>query len=74
MFTTLFLFRIVKAILVATIGIMAALIVIGNTTDYDTNYFFVEHVMKMDSVFPTSHIHYRSINNPIFFMSLIFLL
>ncbi|HXS57036.1 MAG TPA: DUF2165 domain-containing protein [Hanamia sp.] len=67
MFTTLFLFRIVKAILVATIGIMAALIVIGNTTDYDTNFFFVEHVMKMDSVFPMSHIHYRSINNPLFF-------
>jgi predicted small integral membrane protein len=67
MFTTLFLFRIVKAILVAAIGIMAAFIVIGNTTDYDTNYFFVEHVMKMDSVFPASHIHYRSINNPIFF-------
>lgn len=67
MFTTSFLFRIAKTILVAAIGIMATLIVIGNTTDYDTNYFFVEHVMKMDSVFPTSHIHYRSINNPTFF-------
>ena len=67
MYTTSFLFRLAKAILVAAIGIMAALIVIGNTTDYYTNYFFVEHVMKMDSVFPTSHIHYRSINNPGFF-------
>jgi predicted small integral membrane protein len=67
MYATSFLFRIAKAILVAAIGIMAALIVIGNTTDYYTNYIFVEHVMKMDSIFPGSHIHYRSINNPIVF-------
>jgi predicted small integral membrane protein len=67
MYTTSFLFRLAKAILVAAIGIMAAIIVIGNTTDYYTNYIFVEHVMKMDSVFQASHIHYRSISNPVFF-------
>ena len=67
MYTTSFLFRLAKAISVAAIGIMAALIVIGNTTDYYTNYLFVEHVMKMDTIFPGSHIHYRSINNPIIF-------
>ena len=67
MFTSSFLFRLAKAILVAAAGIMAALIVIGNTTDYCTNYLFVEHVMKMDTTFPLSHIHYRSINNPIIF-------
>ena len=67
MYATSFLFRLAKAILVAAIGIMAALIVIGNTTDYCTNYIFVEHVMKMDSIFPGSHIHYRSINSPVFF-------
>ena len=74
MYTTSFLFRLAKATLVAAIGIMAALIVIGNTTDYYTNYIFVEHVMKMDSVFPASHIHYRSISNPFFFMQVILLL
>ena len=67
MYTTSFLFRLAKAILVAAIGIMATLIVIGNTTDYYTSYIFVEHVLKMDTVFPASHIHYRSINNPFVF-------
>ena len=67
MFSTSFLFRLAKAVSVATIGLMALLIVLGNTTDYYTNFLFVEHVMKMDSTFPGSHDHYRSINNPIFF-------
>jgi predicted small integral membrane protein len=63
--STSFLFRIVKTILIAATGLMAAFIVIGNTTDYYTNYYFVEHVMKMDTVFPASHVHYRSINSPV---------
>lgn len=67
MYATSFLFRLAKAVLVAAIGIMAALIVIGNTTDYYTNYIFVEHVMKMDTIFSGSQIHYRSISNPFFF-------
>jgi predicted small integral membrane protein len=65
--STLFLFRIVKTISVAAIGLMAALIVIGNITDYYTNYFFVEHVMKMDTTFPASHVHYRSINSHVIY-------
>ena len=48
MYTTSFLFRLVKAISVAAIGIMAFLIAFGNITDYHTNYQFVEHVLKMD--------------------------
>jgi predicted small integral membrane protein len=60
--TTSFLFRLVKIISVAAIGLMAVLIVIGNITDYYTNYFFVEHVMKMDTIFPESHVRYRSIH------------
>lgn len=67
MYSTSFLFRLAKAISVATIGLMALIIVIGNTTDYYTNFLFVEHVMKMDSTFPGSHIHYRSIDNPVLF-------
>jgi len=67
MYTTSFLLRLTKAVAVAAIGLMATIIVIGNTTDYATNFLFVEHVMKMDSVFPDSHIHYRSINNPALF-------
>jgi predicted small integral membrane protein len=63
MYSTQYLFRIAKTIAVAAIGLMALLIVIGNTTDYFTNYHFVEHVLKMDTVFPDSNIHYRSISS-----------
>lgn len=67
MYSTSFLFRIAKTISVAGICLLGLLIVIGNTTDYYSNYFFVEHVMKMDTTFPVSHIHYRSINSPFLF-------
>jgi predicted small integral membrane protein len=62
-----FLFRLAKTIPVIAIGLMALLIVIGNTTDYFTNYLFVEHVMKMDTTFPGNHLMYRSINNGFIF-------
>jgi len=62
--TTSFLLRLAKIISVAAVGLMATLIVIDNMTDYSTNYFFVEHVMKMDTIFPESHVHYRSIHSP----------
>jgi len=61
--TTSFLLRLAKIISVAAIGLMAALIVTGNITDYSTNYFFVEHVMKMDTIFPDSDVHYRGIHS-----------
>lgn len=67
MFPVQFLFRAAKAISVAAIGLMTLLIVIGNTTDYFTNYLFVEHVMKMDTIFPGSHLHYRNINSTFMF-------
>jgi predicted small integral membrane protein len=67
MYSTAFLFRIAKAISVAAIGLMALLVAINNTTDYYANYLFVEHILKMDTTFPNSSIHYRSINEPILF-------
>jgi predicted small integral membrane protein len=75
MYTTSFLLRLAKAISVAAIGIMASLISFGNITDYDTNYRFVEHVLKMDTTFNDAHIHYRSINSTfafnVFYISII---
>jgi predicted small integral membrane protein len=65
MYSTSLLFRIVKAILVAGIGLLAFLIVVNNIVDYLTNFAFVEHVMKMDTIFPSSHIRNRSINSSI---------
>jgi predicted small integral membrane protein len=67
MYPTPLLFRIAKFIAVAAIALMALLIVIGNTTDYFTNYVFVEHVLKMDTIFPGSHILYRSIHSTFIF-------
>ena len=46
---------------------MALLIVFGNLTDYNSNYYFVEHVMKMDTIFPSSSLHYRGIKNPLLY-------
>lgn len=67
MVTTSFLFRLAKTISVAGIGLMTFLIVFGNITDYYSNYFYVEHVLKMDTIFPDSRLHYRSINSTFVF-------
>lgn len=67
MYPVQFLFRVAKAISVAAVGFMALLIVIGNTTDYITNYLFVEHVLKMDTIFPGSALHYRNIDSAFIF-------
>jgi predicted small integral membrane protein len=63
MYSTPFLLRFVKVVAVAATGLMALLVTFGNITDYYSNYPFVEHVLKMDTTFPESHIHYRSFNN-----------
>jgi len=63
MYSTFLLLRIVKMVSVAAIGLMAFLIAFGNITDYYSNYQFVVHVLKMDTIFPESHINYRSIND-----------
>jgi len=67
MYATFFLFRITKIVAVAAIGLMALLITFNNITDYFSNYLFVEHVLNMDSTFPQSHLHYRSIHSVFLF-------
>ena len=61
--TTLY-FRWVKIITVGSLALMSFLIFIGNTTNYYANYYFVEHVMKMDTIFPNNELQYRSIHQP----------
>ncbi len=63
MYSTAFLLRLAKTISVSAIGLMTLLIAFGNITDYYSNYHFVAHVLKMDTTFPDSTIHYRSIGN-----------
>jgi predicted small integral membrane protein len=56
--------RLSKTAAVAAIALFASLVGFGNTTDYGTNLAFVQHVFSMDTVFPTTTIKYRAIDNP----------
>lgn len=56
--------RLSKIVLVMAIAFFATLVVIGNITDYQTNFKFVYHVLRMDTVFPDAGIKYRQINSP----------
>ena len=51
--------------LVAAVAGFYALLVLNNTTDYDSNFQFVRHVMMMDSTFPGNHGMWRAINTPV---------
>lgn len=52
-----------KALLTAAIALFASLVAFGNITDYGNNFAFVQHVLLMDTIFPTATIGYRSINS-----------
>lgn len=67
MYAASYLFRLAKAVSVAAIALLAGLITFNNVTDYYSNYYFVEHVPKIDTTFPTSQLHYRAINHPFLF-------
>jgi predicted small integral membrane protein len=51
-----------KCALLAAIGLFYLLVVFNNTTDYDSNYQFVHHVLMMDSTFPGNSGMWRAIN------------
>ena len=74
MYATALLIRVFKIVSISAIGIMALIIVIGNVTDYYTNYYFVAHVMQMDTVYPDGNMDYRKITNPLIFHSAYILL
>ncbi len=57
--------RIAKILVVAMLALQASLVAFGNLTDYGTNFAFVQHVMQMDTIFPTSAIHYRAVTSPV---------
>lgn len=58
--------RAAKFLLVAAVAGFCTLLVLNNTTDYDSNYQFVRHVMMMDSTFPSNHAMWRAVNTPAF--------
>ncbi|TFH82888.1 DUF2165 domain-containing protein [Pseudomonas kribbensis] len=50
-----------KVAIVFMVGMLGALIVFSNATDYDSNYIYLGHILSMDTT--GSHLMYRSINS-----------
>jgi predicted small integral membrane protein len=56
--------RAAKIAIVAAVAAFATLVAFDNITDYGTNFMFVQHVLSMDTIFPSSTIGYRAITSP----------
>jgi predicted small integral membrane protein len=67
--------RVAKVLLLAAMALFFTLVVFNNTTDFDSNYQFVRHVMMMDSTFPGNNGMWRAIHSPalhlVFYCSII---
>jgi predicted small integral membrane protein len=50
--TTLPIARLSKVLLLAAVGFFFTLVVFNNIFDYYSNFYFVQHVLSMDSTFP----------------------
>jgi predicted small integral membrane protein len=67
--------RAAKMLLVFSVAGFYSLVVLNNTTDYNSNYQFVRHVLMMDSTRPGNGGMWRALNSPAwhiaFFISII---
>ncbi len=67
--------RTAKIVLVFAVGAFYLLVVFNNTTDYESNFQFVRHVLIMDSTFPANHAMWRALSRPgwytVFYVSII---
>jgi predicted small integral membrane protein len=67
--------RTAKTLLVLTVALYYTVLVFNNTTDYDSNFQFIRHVLMMDSTFPNNSGMWRAINSPsihtLFYISII---
>jgi predicted small integral membrane protein len=67
--------RVSKTLLVFAVALYYTLVVLNNTTDYDSNFQLVRHVLMMDSTFPNNSAMWRAINSPaihtLFYISII---
>ena len=61
--------RAAKMLLVAGIALYYSLVVFNNTTDFDSNYQFVRHVIMMDTTFPGNNGMWRAISAPWFHLA-----
>jgi predicted small integral membrane protein len=64
-----------KVMLVFGVALFYSLVVLNNTTDYNSNYQFIRHVLMMDSTLPGNNAMWRAMNSPvwhtIFYFSII---
>lgn len=56
--------RLTQIALVAAVALFAALVALGNLSDYQSNFLFVQHVLAMDTIFPDAKIGWRAITAP----------
>ena len=56
--------RLSKVVALALYGLAFLLPAIGNVTDYESNFAFVQHVLSMDTVFATTSLKSRAITSP----------
>lgn len=64
--------RTAKLLLLCGIALFYTLVVLNNTTDFDSNYQFVRHVLMMDSTFPGNKGMWRALDAPIWHLSFYF--
>ena len=57
--------RAAKMLLLASIALFYTLVVFNNTTDFDSNYQFVRHVLMMDTTIPNNHGLWRALHAPL---------
>jgi predicted small integral membrane protein len=62
--STLPIARLAKVLLLAAMAFFFTLVVFNNITDYDSNFYFVQHVLSMDSTFPANRGMWRAIRAP----------
>ena len=56
--------RLSKIVVTGGLALWAFLVTLGNVTDYESNWAFVQHVLSMDTVFADSTLTWRAIANP----------
>jgi predicted small integral membrane protein len=56
--------RTAKVLLVVGVALFYSFVVLNNTTDYNSNYQFIRHVLMMDSTFPDNRGMWRALNSP----------
>jgi predicted small integral membrane protein len=64
MFSTTTAARWSKTLLLASVALFFTLVVLNNTTDFYSNYQFVQHVLSMDSTFPDNRVMWRALHAP----------